>query len=74
VCFSTEADMSEVIIQLVYRRTCETPSCEKGHRVNGYAVPDFIFKCSSIQGTRNAVSRPVVLGHRAAASGPRKKD
>jgi hypothetical protein len=60
VRFSTEADKSEVTIKLVYKRTYENGSYATWHCVNGYAIPDFIFKCSVILGPSDTSSYPVV--------------
>ena len=75
VCFNTEADMSEVIIKFVHKLTCENRSRATRRCANGYVVPDFTFKCPVwLLGPRDAASSPVVLGHSAAALGPRKTD
>jgi hypothetical protein len=50
--FNTDADMSEVIITLVYKLTCENRSCATRHCINGYAGPDFVFKCPVVTRTQ----------------------
>ena len=44
--------MSEVIIKLMYKLTCENRSCATRRCVNGYAVLDFILKCPVVTRTQ----------------------
>jgi len=52
--------MSEVIIKLVYKLTCENRSCATRRCVNGYVVPTSHSSVQWLLGPRDVSSQPVV--------------